>query len=338
MKVLTPQRRPLFAFLSILLIGVLAVSVPAHAQSPNTFTQQGLLTDDAGNPLNDAFNMTFRLGRAVDGGSIEYFYEESQTVQVTNGRYNAHIGLETGVPGNQWFPGSSWVPGNQWVPGSMWFPGLVYVSTVVGGETLEPPQPVSATPYAFLSSGLYNQSNLLMATRGNASLLLNNNSDGDPGQFAIFQGENETPVLRIVQNADGIAEVGINGNFFVEGVKDFRIQHPTKEDKVLHHHAVESNEVLNTYSGNVTLDENGEAVVEMPEWFEPINKDPRYHLTPVGGAAPRLHVAEPMHDGRFKIAGGEPGLRVSWRVTAVRDDPAARRYKVPTVQDQRDVQ
>jgi hypothetical protein len=36
----------------------------------------------------------------------------------------------------------------------------------------------------------------------------------------------------------------------------------------------------------VTTDANGEAVVELPEWFEALNRDFRYQLTPIGGAGP----------------------------------------------------
>jgi hypothetical protein len=78
--------------------------------------------------------------------------------------------------------------------------------------------------------------------------------------------------------------------------------------------------VLNQYTGNVTLDGNGEAWVELPEWFEAINTDFRYQLTPVGGAMPDLHIAQGVQDDRFLIAGGEPGMVVSWLVTALRND------------------
>jgi hypothetical protein len=70
----------------------------------------------------------------------------------------------------------------------------------------------------------------------------------------------------------------------------------------------------------VTTDANGEAVVELPEWFEALNRDFRYQLTPIGGAGPDLHIAEHIAGNRFKIAGGTARLRVSWQVTGVRQD------------------
>jgi hypothetical protein len=54
-----------------------------------------------------------------------------------------------------------------------------------------------------------------------------------------------------------------------------------------------------------------------------LNKDYRYQLTAVGGAAPELHVAEEIADNRFRIAGGKAGMKVCWQVSGIRSDPLA---------------
>ena len=41
-------------------------------------------------------------------------------------------------------------------------------------------------------------------------------------------------------------------------------------------------------------------------------------------AAPNLHIARKVSNGRFAIAGGQSGLEVSWQVTGVRKDALAR--------------
>ena len=106
-------------------------------------------------------------------------------------------------------------------------------------------------------------------------------------------------------------------------VKNFRIDHPlAPEERVLEHASVESAEMLTMYTGNAVLDERGEAWVELPEWFEALNRDFRYQLTCVGGFAP-VYVAERIRDHRFKVAGGTAGLEVSWMVSAVRHDAYA---------------
>ena len=139
------------------------------------------------------------------------------------------------------------------------------------------------------------------------------NSDG--GGYGIFARNTGGGV------AGGFhGNVQIWGNLNVTGTKNFYIEHPLEPGRVLVHAAVESSEVLNVYSGNVRLDAEGTAIVELPAWFEAINADVRYQLTPVGAAAPALHVAEEVADNRFRIAGGPPGLKVSWQLTALRSD------------------
>jgi hypothetical protein len=83
-------------------------------------------------------------------------------------------------------------------------------------------------------------------------------------------------------NQNSYALYGL-GNFAVTGTKAFIIDHPIfPKDKYLKHFCIESPEILNNYRGTVTLDVNGEAMVSLPEYFELINKNFSYHLTPIG--------------------------------------------------------
>jgi hypothetical protein len=68
------------------------------------------------------------------------------------------------------------------------------------------------------------------------------------------------------------------------------------------------------------LDASGEAVVQLPDWFEVISKDFRYQLTAIGAPGRDLYVAEEVSGGHFRIAGGNPGGKVSWQVSGVRND------------------
>jgi hypothetical protein len=62
----------------------------------------------------------------------------------------------------------------------------------------------------------------------------------------------------------------------VNGTKNFRIDHPLDPaHKYLQHAAIESNQVLNVYSGNVTTDKTGTATVRLPAYFDKLNTDPR---------------------------------------------------------------
>jgi len=112
-------------------------------------------------------------------------------------------------------------------------------------------------------------------------------------------------------------DVDVDGNLSKAG-GSFKIDHPLDPaNKYLYHSFVESPDMMNIYNGNVTLDGNGEAFVPLPEWFQTLNRDFRYQLTCLDGFAP-IYVAQRVQDNRFKIAGGKPGMEVSWQVTGVR--------------------
>ncbi|MBK9189702.1 MAG: hypothetical protein IPM33_12190 [Phycisphaerales bacterium] len=115
------------------------------------------------------------------------------------------------------------------------------------------------------------------------------------------------------------------GDIGATGVKEFVIDHPLDPaNKLLHHYCAEGPKPFNIYKGNATLDEGGEAWVELPSYFEAINTNPTYQLTAIGAPAPMLHVAQPVKNGRFMIGGGEPGMQVSWCVTGERNDERMR--------------
>ncbi|HEV2423635.1 MAG TPA: hypothetical protein VGZ29_02285 [Terriglobia bacterium] len=157
--------------------------------------------------------------------------------------------------------------------------------------------------------------------------------DGDGGDF--YAGE---PYGNGVWAYGGLdagyfaGDVEITGNLYVFGSsKNFRIDDPLDPaNKYLNHAAIESSEVLNLYRGNVVLDGNGEAVVDLPEWFEAINKDLSYELTPIGGSAPGLYIASEVSNNQFKVGGGRPGLKVSWQVTGMRNDAQERAHPYQT--------
>ena len=85
--------------------------------------------------------------------------------------------------------------------------------------------------------------------------------------------------------------------------------------------------MMNVYNGNAQLDQNGEATIELPPWFETLNRDFRYQLTCIGGFAP-VYIAGEIAGNRFRIAGGKAGLKVSWQVTGIRKDPYAENHRI----------
>lgn len=125
----------------------------------------------------------------------------------------------------------------------------------------------------------------------------------------------------------------VNGNL-TKNAGSFRIDHPLDPaNQYLSHSFVESPDMLNIYNDNVTLDLNGEAIVRLPDWFEALNQDFRYQLTAVGVSGPNLYIAEKIRGNRFKIAGGKPGMEVSWQVTGVRQDAYAEAHRIRVEED-----
>jgi hypothetical protein len=110
----------------------------------------------------------------------------------------------------------------------------------------------------------------------------------------------------------------------------FKIDHPLDpEHKTLSHSFVESPDMKNVYDGVVVLGADGAAWVEMPEWFEALNRDFRYQLTAIGAPGPNLYIAEEITANRFRIAGGAMGMKVSWMVTGIRQDAFANAHRIP---------
>jgi len=130
-----------------------------------------------------------------------------------------------------------------------------------------------------------------------------------------------------------VGQVGIVGTL-TKTSGSFKIDHPLDPaHKYLYHSFVESPDMMNIYNGNVTLNAQGESWVELPEWFEALNKDFRYQLTPIGASGPNLFIAEKISNNRFKIAGGEAGMEVSWQVTGIRQDAYANAHRIPVEEE-----
>ena len=85
----------------------------------------------------------------------------------------------------------------------------------------------------------------------------------------------------------------------------------------------------------ITLNENGESWVILPDWFEALNTDYRYQLTCIGGYAP-VYISNEISDNKFKISGGTPNMKVSWQITGIRCDPYAEMYRIPVEENKAD--
>lgn len=132
-------------------------------------------------------------------------------------------------------------------------------------------------------------------------------------------------------NGYGLYSLGRTG---ASGTKSFRIDHPLDpENLYLNHYCSEGPEPLNVYSGTVRTDSSGVAWVQLPAYFEAINRDFRYQLTVVddgdGAIFAQAKVARKIRENRFKIRTSVPNVDVCWEVKGVRNDLFVQRNGAP---------
>jgi hypothetical protein len=152
--------------------------------------------------------------------------------------------------------------------------------------------------------------------------------DADGGIFEGGTGSSFGDGMQAIAGSGGIAgnftgNVTITGNL-TAGSKNFKIDHPLDPaGKYLVHASVESSELMNIYTGNVTTDAQGEARVQLPDWFEALNTDFRYQLTVIGQFAQAI-VSSEVQNHEFAIRSSAPNVKVSWQITGVRQDAFAK--------------
>jgi hypothetical protein len=102
----------------------------------------------------------------------------------------------------------------------------------------------------------------------------------------------------------------------------FTIDHPLDPSgKILNHYFIEGPEMLNIYRGSVVLSAAGRAEVNLPDYFDALNRNPMVQLTGVG-TREVIYVADDVSGNRFAI-GGPAGAKVYWQVTGERQDVSA---------------
>jgi len=236
----------------------------------------------------------FRTGQGTETGGQRTW----MTVQASNGQVN--------------------------VPGNLIITGNVNASGVTG---IAPPGSGSYT------AGVHGISDAGWGVRGESNsyfgVVGEVGANGEAGVFGSSNNARAAGVIGYNTNPHGVAGVFF-GNVHVTGTlqKDgggFHIDHPLDpQNQYLNHSFVESSDMKNLYDGIAVLDDSGQATVTLPDWFDTLNENLRYQLTPIGAPAPQLHLAEEIAHGTFRIAGGSPRQRISWQVTGSRKDPWAK--------------
>jgi hypothetical protein len=156
------------------------------------------------------------------------------------------------------------------------------------------------------------------------------------GVFGSAHGDDGIAIYGYSENLAGKfqGDVEVTGTLS-KSAGSFKIDHPLDPDnKYLQHSFVESPDMMNIYKGTVVLDNNGKATVDLPAYFEKLNKEYTYQLTCVGGYA-QVYISKEISNNQFTIAGGNPGLKVCWEVSGIRNDPYAKRNRIKVVVDKK---
>ncbi len=127
----------------------------------------------------------------------------------------------------------------------------------------------------------------------------------------------------------GAGAAQVFGTFSASGTKSFQIDHPLDpENHYLNHFCTEGPEPYNVYRGNVITDARGYATVELPEYFDKIDRNPTYDLTVIDGGDDfvLVKVVREVQNNVFTIRTSAPRTKVSWRVEAIRNDRWVQRY------------
>ncbi|MCX7737257.1 MAG: hypothetical protein N2319_11155 [Candidatus Kapabacteria bacterium] len=160
---------------------------------------------------------------------------------------------------------------------------------------------------------------LITPHQNNPYLIFSNDGKGSKaflGAESIFLGSMQLSCYKDFEVGNNLT---VKKDIKAEGVKNFRIEHPIDKSKYIQHASIESNEVLNVYSGNVTTNNLGLATVHLPDYFSLINIDYRYQLTVIGEFAQAIIFKE-IENNSFVIKTDKPNIKVSWQVSAKRND------------------
>lgn len=282
------------------------------------------------NPLtNVAFDNQYWLQVIVSGTSLGRIPLSSSAYSFNTARIQGQS-----VSSNSPTPGQvlKW-DGNQWIPENDGLT-LPYFATHASGDLFFIVNDGTGKTARFYSNnGNADKCVYIESESSTAEALYVDGSNGGAAYFDgnVFITRSGPEVSLYVEHTGGTGGAGyFDGNVHVQGTftssdKQFLIDHPLDpQNMLLRHSCIESPDMMNIYNGNVTTDASGHAIIQLPDYFEALNKDFRYQLTVVGQFAQAI-VSHEIQNNHFTIQTDKPDVKVSWQVTGIRKDAWAKK-------------
>ena len=277
-------------YLGILII-ILIFSTAVLGQIPEGVNYQGYLTDASGDPVSDGvYQISFTI-YGSESGSDSYWTSGFRPVQVTDGAFTYIMGSKVPFGCDVWIGDST-----------------RYLGITVGADPeISPRIKLLSVPYAHHSA-------YADQVKVPVNISINDASGAVLTAYNMGAGGALTATCSAGWAGYFAGDCRVTGTFD-NSKSSMRIDHPLDpENKILEHAYINSPELLTVYSGNITTDDRGEAVVSLPDYFESLNKDYRYQLTVIGSFAQAI-VKQKIADNQFVVATSEPNIEVSWQVT-----------------------
>ena len=163
-----------------------------------------------------------------------------------------------------------------------------------------------------------------LGVTGNVGSLNATLISGTQGNFSVSV---TTPSLTVNGSTHITGNLQVDGSVSKAG-GTFKIDDPLDpQNKFLYHSFVESPDMKNIYDGTVITDAAGNAEVILPKYFEALNKDYRYQLTPIGQFAQAI-ISKEISNNTFAIKTDKPNVKVSWQITGIRKDAYAEKHRI----------
>lgn len=267
---MTTIRRPdrgLASGLALLAVLCCALALPARAQVPGRVNFQGLLLDNAGQPVTGTVSLQLELFSAASGGSA-LWTETHSSVSVTDGVYDVVLGSQTPL-----------------TP-ALFSVSPRYLQVTIDGQVLSPRREFLAVPFALHAESASNVGGVSAAFVTQAYQYGDFDGNGLPNSHAVegladADGDGVANFLEVDNDADSLADEsevaqGSDPNLVTPIIIGFN---PTK--------------MLEQTTGTVTVtgtnfDEPGLAVVFGSQTPTPSNVTPTSFQVSVGPQSPAI--------------------------------------------------